>query len=146
MIASRQKRTVKTPRQHRLRKALQVPWGFMLAPYTSTSPRKCSEEYLTHLERCVHGCVFFDWFSPRAWQYRVIQVLESQNCSFVNHNTPYINWTFLFQIDDIKLMKNHETGRSQGYGFITVSVHTVSSLLSVPFRLQCLSDDLVYGI
>ena len=26
-----------------------------------------------------------------------------------------------FQIDDIKLMKNHETGRSQGYGFITVS-------------------------
>lgn len=29
------------------------------------------------------------------------------------------------KIDDIKLMKNHETGRSQGYGFITVRQMTV---------------------
>ena len=28
---------------------------------------------------------------------------------------------FVFQIEDIKLIRDHETGRSQGYGFITVS-------------------------
>lgn len=27
---------------------------------------------------------------------------------------------FIFQLDDIKLMKDHQTGRSAGYGFITV--------------------------
>ena len=32
------------------------------------------------------------------------------------------NYFILFQIDEIKLIRNHETSRSQGYGFITVSV------------------------
>lgn len=31
------------------------------------------------------------------------------------------------QIDEIKLIRNHETGRSQGYGFISVSNRFMSS-------------------
>ena len=36
------------------------------------------------------------------------------------HLNAFTDCFFLFQIDDIKLIRDHETGRSQGYGFLTV--------------------------
>ena len=93
------------------RRAVQVRCGCTWARCISTSPKKCCEGSLSPLERS---------------RTNFFIKLESPNfCAdaFVS--------IFLFsQIEGIQLMMDSETGRSKGYGFISVNRASV-------FHLQC---------
>lgn len=58
-----------------------------------------------------------------------------------NISTVYNCFFFLryLQIDDIKLIRDHETNRSQGYGFITVSTK-VEDILPTQMVLDSIKD------
>lgn len=67
------------------------------------------------------------------WKQKRVYRLTSRTLS-VGHVFNWRNVSVLWQIDDLKLMKDHQTGRSAGYCFITVCL-TASSVFLKSQRL-----------
>lgn len=94
------------------RRAVQVRWGCTWARYTSTSLKRCFEGFLSLLERSATSFT-------NTWE-----LIHCCPDAFV-----VITCVFLFpKIEGIQLMMDSETGRSKGYGFISVIKASASRL------------------
>lgn len=91
------------------RRAAPVRCVCMWGRCTSTLPKKCFEESLSHLARSGSGYIF--------------------NVFLIYSSRGFIRSIFALKIEGIQLMMDSETGRSKGYGFISVNRISVQVLL-----------------